>query len=73
MIATVTDEPKKRPGRPPSGNPLRVHVGVKLPESLAKALESYINAQAVPPGPPAVMRAALERFLEAEGYWPADE
>jgi hypothetical protein len=70
----VADKPsksgKRSVGRPPSDKPLRNHVGVKLPDELARALQDYQDSLAVETSDPAVMRAALERFLEEEGFWP---
>lgn len=69
----VADAPKKtggKRGRPPSDRPLRNHVGVKLPDDLAQALDAYLHSLDVEPGSPAVMRTALEEFLEQRGFWP---
>lgn len=76
-MLTVTDKPKKPGnrgrGRPPSEDPKRINVGVRLTGDLAEALDRYIKSLEIEPLPPAVLRAALEQFLEAKGFWPLRE
>ena len=44
--------------------------GVHLPEDLDGALQRYIDSLKPAPGKSAIVRAALEAFLEERGFWP---
>jgi len=78
MVGMATP-PKKRKGPPPDPNSKR-SLGVPrninprkafhAPAELFAALEAYIASKRPQPTESECLRTALEKFLEAEGFWP---
>lgn len=73
---------RRKPGRKPSPHSKRA-TGVDrhaqprkafhAPQKLFDALDTYIKRTEPQPTEAAVLRLALERFLQAEGLWTPDE
>lgn len=65
MIDTMSRRKKDAPAPEPQGRE-----AFQLPLTLIDALTAFTEAQKFPTTKSAVLRVALERFLEAEGFWP---
>jgi hypothetical protein len=59
-----SDEPPKRPNR------VGIPITFWVPVELRAAADAYRGAQRFPPDLTAILRQALQDFLEREGYWP---
>jgi hypothetical protein len=79
VMANKKDKPKRGPGRPPKdGVPRPRNVdrhkmpreSFHLPPELQAALLAYLEAASPAPDKSEVLRVALRRFLEGEGFWP---
>lgn len=77
-MPTMTDQPKRKRGRPasgkrPPGSPNRhIHprIAIHLEAELLAALNAFCDAQRLKPDRSEVVRLALREFLEREGHWP---
>jgi hypothetical protein len=71
--STIPDMAKKKtnkPGRPSSGRTPTTTIFARVPPDLGKAIDDYLDSLRPAPTLTAIVRVALEEFLQAKGFWP---
>lgn len=68
-IPSVANNKKGKPGRPPGRKPTDT-IFARVPPELGKAIDDYLDSLRPAPTLTAVVKVALEEFLETQGFWP---